>query len=438
LSGSSSATKKKATLKKKRKPGRPPKKAAVKKPTKKKGSEPKKESKASQSKAQAWYEKALKSKKFQGSVQIRPASKMKTTYYLRRKTGIMSIDLALGGGVHAGGHTQLFGAEAAGKNALGYVIGGEVQKTYGKDSAILLTCTELVPDIGFARMMGLHIAHPEDLITKYNEIRVTRGLPKFTAEELRDLRSQTGDVFVITAGTGDKALDGTAHAVVSGAFQYILIDSLGALLTPAQNEKDTGDLVYGGPSVMLTTFVNKIYPSFISLVCINQARALIGSKVPTARAASGAHAYKHGQLASLLLKKGQPIKAGEKSTKVIGHEVRWTLTKAKAGAHDGLKGEYNYFHVPSNMTPVFWKDVQEMGSQWGIDKLEDLVTASSRCGAVKLGGGGWYTWKTEDGSLVYKGQGKDEFKDKLVNDPELVELLEDSCLKAANLMIRYK
>jgi recombination protein RecA len=407
---------------------------------------------------EAWLDKINKTQKFKGSVQVGMASDLSTPYYLRRSTGILGLDIAMGGGWHAGGVAQVYGGESVGKTYLVYQTAGEIQRNYGDAAAILVVCTEIRPDKSFARKAGFRIAYSEEEIQHYEEIRAARGQDRFTEEELHDLMDQPGKVVVVTGETGEKALDVAYEALEAGLFQLVIIESLGALLPSDQQAGDVGDRVYGGSSVMLTTFMNKVYPLFImdkieetgsgknkvttrsmletTVIGINQARAIIGGnpKGPKEKAAAGAYAWRHAQLISLELSKSSGIK-GREDGPLTGRSVRWLIAKGKVGTHDGKSGYYSFYHVPTT-DPVFWSDVELNGSTWGIDRITEMVVTAADLGVIEQNGS-WYTW-THEGRILAKAQGSDNMANILVADDELQVLLREECLIKAGLQVHYR
>lgn len=413
----------------------------------KKKSETKKEKggPASQPKSgvDAWIDKINKSPHFRGKSQVRKASEMMTPYTLRRPTGILSLDIALGGGLHSGGGVQIYGAESAGKTSLAYRAAGELQKNYGVNTNILVFCTEIRMDKGYARKMGMLIAYAEKEIEEFDNIRADKDMPRFTKEEKEDLRKQIGNIVVITSATADVGLDVIVSSLEEGIFQMVIIESLGAFLTKDANEGDVGNRFYGGSSIIITNFQNKIYPLFMmdrpdgslletTIVGINQARAKMdASKYERPeRPAANAYAWRHGQLASILLEKGASLRE-EEAGPVVGSKIRWVLTKGKAGTHDGKKGTYNYYHVPPG-EPVFWKDVQEnWDSAGGVDVMRDAVDVAIGYNIITTSGS-WASF----GDL--KIQGLDNLAMKIDSDPGLREQLWGACINASGLMVRYK
>lgn len=416
-----------------------PKKATKKKAPKAKSADAPK--KAPATGVRAWVDKMRKDAHYRGKAEVSLASELTSPYILRRPTGILGVDLALGGGLHASGGIEIHGEESVGKTHLAYKVISMLQKNYGKDAAALIFSTEIKPDKGFARKGNVAIAYSEEEIEQYDKLRVAKGLPSFTGDQLDDLRHQVGEVVVLCSSTADIGLDAIVDALKAGVFQIVLIESMGAFLTPDMDEKEVGERVYGGSSIIVTNFQNKVYPLFMmsrpeggmletTIIGVNQARANMdgGKYAPKTRQASGAFAWKHGQLASIELSKSSAIRQSDKGP-VVGREVAWKLTKGKAGTHDGLKGKYDYYHVQRG-EPTFWKDVQE---KWmgGVDVVREAVEVATDMGIIDLAGS-WASF----GDL--KVQGKDNLAQKIAEEAELQEALWKACVDEAGLMVRYK
>jgi RecA/RadA recombinase len=395
----------------------------------------------------SWAATVSKMPKFKGLAQISFADELNTPYYLRRPTGVLGLDVALAGGFHAGGSAQIHGGESVGKTHLAFRTAGMVQKHYGDRAAILIVSTEIRPDKTFARKACFRFPYTKEEVDHFDTKRTERGLPPFTVEEKVDLTKKVGEIVVVTAGTGEKALDVAYEALVTGFFQLVIIESLGALLSSDQEAGDVGDRTYGGSSVMLTSFMNKVYPLYMmdrtaedgsksmletTILGINQARAEMGAvgHQKKTHAAAGAFAWKHAQLASVELTKSKPYREGNA---MLGREVRWEITKGKAGTHDGKKGTYNYWHVPKD-DPVLWSDVELHSSTYGIDTITDMVVTAKQLGALDVSGS-WLTWK-EDGNVLIRAQSAEKFGEALVDDEELQNRLRFRCYELAELPVR--
>jgi hypothetical protein len=257
--------------------------------------------------------------------------------------------------------------------------------------------------------------------------------------ELADLRSQTGEVVVVTASTADHGLDVIIQALEAGFFQLIIIESLGAFLTPQQEEKDTGERTVAGPAMVVTAFQNKVYPLFMmdrpdgslletTIIGVNQARANVagGPRAPKTQAAMGAFSWKHGQLLSVELRKSVSINDSKKKT--IGREVGWKLTKGKAGTHDGITGAYNYYHM-KRMEPVFWHDVQTTFFG-GVDEIRDLAETAVNESVIEQKG----AWIYFDGQ---RWNGREAFLQAVIADEGLQAKLRIEATKKAGMLVRY-
>lgn len=395
---------------------------------------------------QAWVEKMNNSKRYKGSAQIRMASEVKNPYGLRRPTGKLGLDIALGGGLHAGGIIEIQGAQSVGKTFFCWEAVAQLQQLYGEDMCVLIAATELRPDKNHARLAGCCIAYSDDEIEQMEAARVAKGLPKFTEEEHADLRKQIGTIIIGMAATAEKLFDFILDALEQNIFHLIIIDSMGALLPKAKDDVETlSEKTYGGASVPVTDFVNKVYPLLImdrpdgsmtetTILAINQARARIGGTTyeRKTKEAMGAYAWKHGQLVNILLERGGKVRE-DKEGPAIGHVVRWELAKGKAGTHDGKKGQYDYYHFPK-MEPVFWRDVE---STWlgGVSYFNEHAETAIELGIVT--GTGWYTFVRPSGEPI-KAQGIDNFAQILAENPDILQELRDACFKQAGIYVRYQ
>ena len=389
-----------------------------------------------------WVESMSKDRRYKGNAQIKMANQVRTVYDLRRPTGILSLDIALGGGIHAGGATEFYGAESCGKTTLLWRTIANNQKIHGADSKVLLLSTELRPDKEQARLAGCCIAYSEEEIENIDRVRVKAGYKSFSAEEIDDLRTQIGDIVVVTAGTADHGFDVVVDALKMGQFQIAAIDSLGVLLTKEVDEGTTGDAHYAGAARIVTQFQNKVAPLYAidrddgsmletSLIGINQVRAKIGASKfeDPDKGATGAWAWKHGLLVSLKLTKGGKLKTAQGD--VVGHKVNWTIKKGKAGTFDGKLGFYNYHHVPKLM-PVFWKDVLEI-NYGGVGEFEDIFEVGVANGLIKQAGA---YYSCDDFGV--RTQGKQAFAKELATNDDFSSFIKDESLKKAKILVRHQ
>lgn len=322
-----------------------------------------------------------------GDGAVRPGTDIPDMFRLRRPSGIPSLDLELMGGFPAGGPSQLIGADGSGKTDLAWRILAQAQLNYGEAFAGAMACIEHWPDKSQARFAGLQLAYsPEEL----DWLEVERG-EKLTKQEKNLLEEELGHMkFLPNQDGAEILLDLTAELYASGAFQVIVVDSLGALLTEGEYEKDLEDEAkVASIANLMTRFMKKIWSASMrmlsdgtsnetTLIIINQYREKIGaSKYEDPLRHAGGNALKHGKLVDLFLRRGGWIKDSNKDK--IGKGMTGRVLKGKAGMHEGALATWD-FHFIS-----------------GVDVSQSLYDMASRFSLFKRGGQKYKFW---DGTEV--------------------------------------
>lgn len=303
-----------------------------------------------------------------GHAAIRPANMHNNPSYLRVPTGIMPLDLDLGGGFPAGCLSLIGGPYGTGKTKMLNRIMRMHQHLYGESCSILLACSEFAPDHMFMRKCGLRVAVPEKTLASIQESRKQNKLPQLTKDELNELRSQTGIIDTLWSENGEEVLDTVLGAYRERVYSIILIDSISALQSKAQREQEHLDdtVKRAAHATMLTQWSTKLLAmsaegeNSTTVIATSQVRAADKSKLPSYMAAkardwelTGAEAVKHANQITLLLSDGQKVRASSKKAKaaagvadsnekapVIGKTMNWEIKKGKSGTHDGIRGEY--------------------------------------------------------------------------------------------------
>ena len=123
------------------------------------------------------------------------------SFILRRKTGVLSLDLGLRGGFPKG-IIEVIGEPNIGKTALVCQTAIEVQKTYGKDACIGIIAIEKF-DKKFWKDLGLRIAFSKEEIKMIEE-----GLERPLNEEERAYyEDQEGEIVISPPMTAEDALE---------------------------------------------------------------------------------------------------------------------------------------------------------------------------------------------------------------------------------------
>lgn len=307
------------------------------------------------------------------------------TYFLRRPSGIMPLDVHTGGGLPAGGLTYLSGPDGAGKTFLLYKYIAMNQRLLGERSCQALGVSEAAPDHFFMRKCGVRICIPEQMIAERVAERKERGMTPFTKEQLKEFRTPTvGQLKILRGAHGEELLGAILDCFDSGLFDIIGLDSVSAVLPEADAGKDLDENAKRAAAAgMLTKFfqhylngttgyygMNPTTVIFTSQVRSNskkaEAPAHIAKYLPD-YAPQGAWAAKHGKLIDILVKGGAKDKeevklppssslgemAEQRKKRVqVGKTIQYEVLKGKAGVHEGITGEFD-FHFPGSAADMY-------------------------------------------------------------------------------------
>jgi recombination protein RecA len=279
-------------------------------------------------------------------------------------TGALALDLALGiGGIPRGRVTEIFGSEASGKTTLAQHIMAETQKAGGIAAYI---DAEHAFDPGYAASCGVN---------------------------LRDLLISQPD-------TGEQALEITETLVRSSAVDVVVIDSVAALAPRAEIEGEMGDAHVGLQARLMSQALRKlsaaINKSKTAVVFINQLREKVGIVFGNPEVTPGGRALKFYSSVRIDLRRGESIKQG---TEMVGARVKARVVKNK-------------------VAPPFRSAEFDIMFSYGISKEGNLVDLGVATGVIKKAGA-FFTYG--DTKL---GQGRENVKDYLKQQPELASQLE--------------
>ncbi len=378
-----------------------------------------------------------------GATVIRRASEAATSHMLRRPTGIPDVDIALGGGWPAGALVVVGGPDGAGKDYMINKSISRVQRNYGNDAKVAILSTEFPYDKDYARdKCDVRVADTDEEIAEKNAIRLAKGLPALSDEEVVRLKEQVGEIILIQGVVMDYGLDIILELLSTGAFQLIAINSIGVMETAAKEEVESVSehATQSSEAQLLSRFIPKMFMLLnrpidengarneTTMIAADQVRAnrdmpraRPGMRVPEHwkyQAGSGSRALAHGKAIHLVLHKGNAIvdKAFDPPEQ-IGREINWELTKGKLGTHDGLKGSYEYFY------------------EEGADVAQSLLTVALRYEVVEQAGA-WYSYQDQNEELCFHVQGKDSARSALTQ-PEVFDAVYAKTMAAAKIICRY-
>lgn len=312
---------------------------------------------------------------------IHTADECHNPFDLRRPSSLMSLDLATGGGLPAGGLSQIDGPESSGKNYMLFQYMRACQDLYGSNANIGMACFEHMIDKDFARKAGIQIAYDRYEIEAEQRYLQQRGLEILSKGEITKKRVQLGE-FVIIRGQAEDVMDGILELVASNEFQIVGIDSWETVLPNVEVDKELSkDPKMAARASLQSRFVGKLHhflnrksddgrENETTLIATGQVRDNIQSKkmfFSKEFESKTARAVRHGKLVDINLKSGSAIRKSD-GTK-IGKNIKWEVMKGKAGCHEGGKGQVEYQFEPPRM-----------------NFISDLITVGVKLGAVKKKG----------------------------------------------------
>jgi recombination protein RecA len=288
-------------------------------------------------------------------------------------TGALSLDAALGiGGVPRGRVVEVYGPEASGKTTIALHLVAEAQKRGGMAAFV---DAEHALDAKYASRLGVDV---DNLLVSQ---------PDF----------------------GEQALEIAEALVRSNAIDIIVIDSVAALVPRAELEGDMGDSMPGLQARLMSQALRKltalVSKSKTCLVFINQIREKIGVMFGNPETTTGGRALKFYSSVRLDVRRIASIKDGDK---VVGNRTRAKVVKNK-------------------MAPPFRDAEFDILYGEGISKEGDLLDLAVGMNLIEKSGS-WYSFASER-----IGQGRENTRQFLQQNPDVYEKIEAEVRKALNL-----
>lgn len=289
-------------------------------------------------------------------------------------TGSLALDIALGiGGIPKGRIIEIYGPESSGKTTLALHMLAEAQKIGGTGAFV---DAEHALDAGYAKNLGVDV---ENLIISQPD-------------------------------TGEQALEITEALVRSNAVDLIIIDSVAALVPKAEIDGDMGAAQIGLQARLMSQALRKlagaINKSKCTVVFINQLREKVGIMFGNPETTTGGRALKFYSSVRLDIRKSENIKKGDE---IIGNRVRVKVVKNK-------------------IAPPFRQAEFDIMYGKGISSVGNILDVAAEADIIKKAGA-WYSYGEER-----LGQGRENSKDFLEENPELLKEIEHKVRVHYNLI----
>ena len=289
-------------------------------------------------------------------------------------TGSLGLDIALGiGGVPKGRVIEIYGPESSGKTTLALQITAECQKQGG---------------------IAAFIDAEHALDTKY----------------ARNLGVDVDNLYVSQPDFGEQALDIVETMARSGAIDLIVVDSVAALTPKTEIEGDMGDTHVGLQARLMSQALRKLtgvlHKMNTTVIFINQIRMKIGTMgYGSPETTTGGNALKFYASVRIDVRRIATLKQAEEN---IGNRVKAKVIKNK-------------------VAPPFKQVEFDIMFGEGISKEGELVDYGVKMDIIDKSGA-WFSYG--DKKL---GQGRENVKALLKEDPELAKEIEDGIKRAMGI-----
>ncbi len=290
-------------------------------------------------------------------------------------TGSLGLDIALGvGGYPRGRIIEIYGPESSGKTTLTLHAIAEAQKAGGIAAFI---DAEHAFDRFYAEKLGIDI----------------------------------DNLIISQPDHGEQALEIADNLIRSGAIDIIVIDSVAALTPKSEIEGEMGDSKMGLHARLMSQALRKLTATISKTHCtaifINQLREKIGVMFGNPETTTGGNALKFYASVRLDIRRSTQIKNTQ--GEAVGNKTRVKVVKNK-------------------VAPPFRSTEFDIVYNEGISKVGEIIDLGVDYEIIKKSGS-WFSYG--DTKL---GQGRDAVKSLLLDNPELLEELEEKIKNAINIV----
>ena len=280
-------------------------------------------------------------------------------------TGSLSLDLALGiGGLPKGRIIEIYGPESSGKTTVALHVVAEAQRQGGD---ALFVDVEHALDPVYAKALGVDV----------------------------------DSLLVSQPDTGEQALEIAEALVRSGAISVVVIDSVAAMVTKAEIEGEMGESHVGLQARLMSQALRKltgaIGKSNTIIIFINQLREKIGMMYGNPETTTGGRALKFYASVRLDVRKQETLKTS--TNEMIGIRVKVKVAKNK-------------------VAPPFKEAEFDIMYGQGISKIGEILDLAVILEIIKKSGS-WFNY-----GETRLGQGRDNAKNFLQNNPEIAKEVE--------------
>lgn len=290
-------------------------------------------------------------------------------------SGSIGLNLAMGvGGYPKGRVVEIYGPESSGKTTLSLHAIAECQK---KGGIVAFIDAEHAFDRFYAEKLGVDLT----------------------------------ELVISQPDNGEQALEIVDNLIRSGAVDAVVIDSVAALTPRSEIEGEMGDSKMGLHARLMSQAMRKLTASISKTNCtvffLNQLREKIGVMFGNPETTTGGNALKFYASVRLDIRRSTQIKDSEGA--VLGNKTRVKVVKNK-------------------VAPPFKTAEFDIMYGEGISKLGELVDLGVKAEIIDKSGS-WFAYNEHK-----IGQGRDNVKTYLKENPNIAKEIETRILKNAGIV----
>ncbi len=321
-------------------------------------------------------------------------------------SGILDLDVAMGGGFPQGTMIELSGDEGTAKTSTALYLCAQIQNhPESKGKPILYVNTEAPLSKSWCRAVGVNLK----------------------------------ELLITSPDTAEQALDIAEAYVRANVCAAVIIDSVAALIPTAEAEKSMEDSAkVGVHAALMSRFLRKLQRALnrkvmdengnlvsankTIVLLINQVREKVGGYSPTGTTptqTTGGRAMRFYPSLRIELKRGEYLKAGKED---VGQVTKFRLLKSKV-SRTRQAGEFRLFYTNCVVDGRGHRKAE-------VDNIFSLYTLCGRFEFLKRESG--YNIIV-DGELIYKAKNKDALIDALENDEDLQLQVQEAVLSKVKL-----
>jgi len=315
--------------------------------------------------------------------------------YGRIPSGSLSLDIALGGGWSLNKWHEIIGEQSNGKTALVLKTIATNQQRDPDFTTVWVAAEDWVPS--HAEMCGVDVSR----------------------------------VYVITTNILEDALDAVLEIAETKDVDCIVIDSLPALLTKLEEEKEMNDAIVGKTALQLNKFWRKVTFSshrsllggerpFLGLV-INQFRSKIGVVYGDPRTTPGGEGKNYHFSTRLQLSRDEWIHEGKGEARhKVGQTIKVRVIKNKT-AVPAQEAVFDFYFDDSQEHPFKAGDIDYIKEMMALSKLFKVVKRA----------GSYYRYAER------QWQGEDAMIKSLREELDLQEMLDKDVREAIKISSKF-